>query len=100
MHTNDQMGCFQREAATELKVSQSVISRMQQRHRATGRVTEMHRSERPLATSHVDDRFIAKCTVELVYECHSTPGTFKGSERHPSVTSDHSKPLTSAWSAC
>ncbi len=46
-----QMGCSQREAATELKVSQSVISRLQQRHRETGRVTERHRSGRPLTAS-------------------------------------------------
>lgn len=31
---------------------------------------------------------------------NSTPGTFKGAERHPRVTSDHLKPFTSAWSAC
>ncbi|MEQ2204762.1 hypothetical protein XENOCAPTIV_018191 [Xenoophorus captivus] len=31
--------------------------------------------------------------------CHSTSGTFKGGERHPSVKSDHLKPLTSAWPA-
>ncbi len=52
------MGCSQREVATELKVSQSVISRLQQRHRETGRVTERHRSGRLLATSHADDRYI------------------------------------------
>uniref|UniRef100_A0A673MB21 Transposase Tc1-like domain-containing protein n=1 Tax=Sinocyclocheilus rhinocerous TaxID=307959 RepID=A0A673MB21_9TELE len=47
-----------REVATELRVSQCVISRLQQRHRETGRVTERHRSGRPWATSHADDCFI------------------------------------------
>ncbi len=57
------MGCSQREAATELKVSQSVISRLQQRHRETGRVTERHRGGRPLATSHADDHFIVNSAL-------------------------------------
>uniref|UniRef100_A0A673LUM0 Transposase Tc1-like domain-containing protein n=1 Tax=Sinocyclocheilus rhinocerous TaxID=307959 RepID=A0A673LUM0_9TELE len=47
----------------ELKVSQSVISRLQQRNRKTGRVTEMHRSGCPLATSHADDRFIVNSAL-------------------------------------
>uniref|UniRef100_A0A673K984 Transposase Tc1-like domain-containing protein n=1 Tax=Sinocyclocheilus rhinocerous TaxID=307959 RepID=A0A673K984_9TELE len=43
---------------------QSVISRLQQRHRETGRVTERHRSVRPLATSHADDdRFIVNSAL-------------------------------------
>uniref|UniRef100_A0A673KE60 Transposase Tc1-like domain-containing protein n=1 Tax=Sinocyclocheilus rhinocerous TaxID=307959 RepID=A0A673KE60_9TELE len=45
------------------EVSQSVISRLQQRHRETGRVTERHRSGRPLATSHADDRFIVNSAL-------------------------------------
>uniref|UniRef100_A0A667ZG46 Transposase Tc1-like domain-containing protein n=1 Tax=Myripristis murdjan TaxID=586833 RepID=A0A667ZG46_9TELE len=53
-----QTGCSQTEVATELRVSQSVISRLQKRYRETGRLTERHRSGRPLATSHTDDRFI------------------------------------------
>uniref|UniRef100_A0A3B3QRZ8 Transposase Tc1-like domain-containing protein n=1 Tax=Paramormyrops kingsleyae TaxID=1676925 RepID=A0A3B3QRZ8_9TELE len=47
----------------ELRVSQSVISRLQQGYRATGRVTERHRSGRPLATSHTDDRFIVNSAL-------------------------------------
>ncbi|KAJ8370082.1 hypothetical protein SKAU_G00101100 [Synaphobranchus kaupii] len=58
-----QTGCSQREVATELRVSQSVISRLQQRYRETGRVTERHRSGRPLATSHTDDRFIVNSAL-------------------------------------
>ncbi len=58
-----QMGCSQREFATELKVSQSVISRLQQRHRETGRVTERYRSGCALATSHADDRFIVNSAL-------------------------------------
>uniref|UniRef100_A0A672N3I9 Transposase Tc1-like domain-containing protein n=1 Tax=Sinocyclocheilus grahami TaxID=75366 RepID=A0A672N3I9_SINGR len=46
------------EVTTELTVSQSVISRCKRRHRETGRVTERHRSGRPLATSHAEDRCI------------------------------------------
>uniref|UniRef100_A0A673HIB9 Transposase Tc1-like domain-containing protein n=1 Tax=Sinocyclocheilus rhinocerous TaxID=307959 RepID=A0A673HIB9_9TELE len=46
-----------------LRVSQSVISRLQQRHRETGRVTESHRSGRPLATSHAGDRFIVNSAL-------------------------------------
>ena len=53
-----QTGRSQTEVATEFRVSQSVISRLQQRHRETGRVTERHRSGRPLATSHADDGYI------------------------------------------
>ena len=53
-----QTGCSQTDVPTELRVSQSVISRLQQRYRETGRVTERHRSGRPLTTSHTDDRFI------------------------------------------
>uniref|UniRef100_A0A667XNA2 Transposase Tc1-like domain-containing protein n=1 Tax=Myripristis murdjan TaxID=586833 RepID=A0A667XNA2_9TELE len=58
-----QTGCSQAEVATELRVSQSVISRLQQRYRETGRVTERHRSGRPLATSHTDDRFIVNSAL-------------------------------------
>uniref|UniRef100_A0A667XTL2 Transposase Tc1-like domain-containing protein n=1 Tax=Myripristis murdjan TaxID=586833 RepID=A0A667XTL2_9TELE len=58
-----QTGCSQTEVATELRVSQSVISRMQKRYRETGRVTERHRSGRPLATSHTDDRFIVNSAL-------------------------------------
>uniref|UniRef100_A0A671VKC8 HTH cro/C1-type domain-containing protein n=1 Tax=Sparus aurata TaxID=8175 RepID=A0A671VKC8_SPAAU len=58
-----QTGCSQTEVATELRVSQSVISRLQQRYRETGRVTERHRSGRPLATSHTDDRFIVNSAL-------------------------------------
>uniref|UniRef100_A0A667WJH9 Transposase Tc1-like domain-containing protein n=1 Tax=Myripristis murdjan TaxID=586833 RepID=A0A667WJH9_9TELE len=43
--------------------SQSVISRLQQRYKETGRVTERHRSGRPLATSHTDDRFIVNSAL-------------------------------------
>ncbi|KAJ8371333.1 hypothetical protein SKAU_G00113610 [Synaphobranchus kaupii] len=39
------------------------ISRLQQRYRETGRVTERHRSGRPLATSHTDDRFIVNSAL-------------------------------------
>uniref|UniRef100_A0A673ARX4 Transposase Tc1-like domain-containing protein n=1 Tax=Sphaeramia orbicularis TaxID=375764 RepID=A0A673ARX4_9TELE len=53
-----QTGCSQMEVATELRVSQRVISRLQQRYRETGRVTERHRSGRPLATSNTNDCFI------------------------------------------
>uniref|UniRef100_A0A3B1IY54 Transposase Tc1-like domain-containing protein n=1 Tax=Astyanax mexicanus TaxID=7994 RepID=A0A3B1IY54_ASTMX len=53
-----QTGHSQTEVATELRVSQSVISRLQQRYRETGRVTERRRSGRPLATSQADDRYI------------------------------------------
>uniref|UniRef100_A0A3B1IPN0 Tc1-like transposase DDE domain-containing protein n=1 Tax=Astyanax mexicanus TaxID=7994 RepID=A0A3B1IPN0_ASTMX len=53
-----QTGRSQTEVATELRVSQSVISRLQQRYRETGRVTERRRSGRPLATSQADDRYI------------------------------------------
>uniref|UniRef100_A0A667WGJ7 Tc1-like transposase DDE domain-containing protein n=1 Tax=Myripristis murdjan TaxID=586833 RepID=A0A667WGJ7_9TELE len=45
------------------QVSQSVISRLQQRYRETGRVTERHRSGHPLATSHTDDRFIVNSAL-------------------------------------
>ncbi len=58
-----QTGCSQREVATEIRVSQSVISRLQQRHRETGRVTERHRSGHPLDTSHADDRFIVNSAL-------------------------------------
>ncbi|MED6253694.1 hypothetical protein ATANTOWER_029166 [Ataeniobius toweri] len=58
-----QTGCSQTEVATELGDSQSVISRFQQRYRETGRVTERHRSGRPLATSHSDVRFIVKSAL-------------------------------------
>ncbi|XP_058234807.1 uncharacterized protein LOC131345768 isoform X2 [Hemibagrus wyckioides] len=58
-----QTGCSQREVATELRVSQSVISRLGQRYRETGRVTERHRSGRPLATSPVDDCFIVNSAL-------------------------------------
>jgi len=56
--TRLQTRCCQTDVTTELRVSQSVISRLQQRHRETGRVTERHRGECPLATSHTDDCFI------------------------------------------
>ncbi|MEQ2289646.1 hypothetical protein AMECASPLE_035336 [Ameca splendens] len=52
-----QTGCSQMEVATECRLSQSV-SRLQQRYSETGRVTERHRSRRPLVTSHTDERFI------------------------------------------
>ncbi|MEQ2210983.1 hypothetical protein XENOCAPTIV_023553 [Xenoophorus captivus] len=52
-----QIGCSQTEIATELRVSQSVISRLRQRYSEPGRVTEMHRSRHPFATSITDDRF-------------------------------------------
>ena len=38
--TRLQTGCFQREIATDLRVSQSVISKLQKRHRKTEGVTE------------------------------------------------------------
>uniref|UniRef100_A0A672MYD0 Transposase Tc1-like domain-containing protein n=1 Tax=Sinocyclocheilus grahami TaxID=75366 RepID=A0A672MYD0_SINGR len=44
-------------------LSQSVIIRLQHRYRETGRVTERHRSERPLATSHADDSFIVNSAL-------------------------------------
>uniref|UniRef100_A0A671PR07 Transposase Tc1-like domain-containing protein n=1 Tax=Sinocyclocheilus anshuiensis TaxID=1608454 RepID=A0A671PR07_9TELE len=78
-------------------VSQSVINRMQQRHREIGRVTERHRSGRPLATSHADDRFIVNTALQnRMMNATQLQAMFKGGERHLSVTSDHSKPLTSA----
>uniref|UniRef100_A0A3Q3XEF2 Uncharacterized protein n=1 Tax=Mola mola TaxID=94237 RepID=A0A3Q3XEF2_MOLML len=51
-----QTGCSQGRLPLSLEC-QSVISRLQQRHRETGRVTERHRSGRPLATSHADGCF-------------------------------------------
>ncbi|KAL7840682.1 hypothetical protein AOLI_G00260050 [Acnodon oligacanthus] len=51
------------EVAPVLRVSQSVISRLQKRYRETGRVTERHRSGRPLATSHTDDCFIVNSAL-------------------------------------
>uniref|UniRef100_A0A3Q2YB55 Transposase Tc1-like domain-containing protein n=1 Tax=Hippocampus comes TaxID=109280 RepID=A0A3Q2YB55_HIPCM len=48
----------QMEMATELRVSQSVISRLQERYKETGRVTESCRSGHPLSTFHADDRYI------------------------------------------
>jgi len=48
-------GCSQTDVATELRVSQSVIIRLQQRNRETGRVTERHRSELPVEVEEVDD---------------------------------------------
>ncbi|MEQ2228769.1 hypothetical protein ILYODFUR_012198 [Ilyodon furcidens] len=66
-----------------------------------GRVTIRHKSGCPLATSHTDDCFIVNSAVTVPGdECHSTPGTFKGGERNPSVMSDHLKQFISAWSAC
>ena len=58
-----QTGRSQMEVATELGVSQSVISRLQQRYRETGRVTERRRSGRPLATSRADDRYIVNAAL-------------------------------------
>uniref|UniRef100_A0A3Q1FV87 Transposase Tc1-like domain-containing protein n=1 Tax=Acanthochromis polyacanthus TaxID=80966 RepID=A0A3Q1FV87_9TELE len=58
-----QKGCSQTEVATELGVSQSVINRLQQRYRETGRVTERCRSGRPLATSRADDRYIVNTAL-------------------------------------
>ena len=58
-----QTGRSQMEVATELGVSQSVISRLQQRYRETGRVTERRRSGRPLATSRADDRYIVNTAL-------------------------------------
>uniref|UniRef100_A0A8B9R341 Transposase Tc1-like domain-containing protein n=1 Tax=Astyanax mexicanus TaxID=7994 RepID=A0A8B9R341_ASTMX len=52
-----QTGHSHMDVATELRVSQSVISRLQ-RYRKTGRVTERRKSGRPLATSQADDRYI------------------------------------------
>ncbi|KAK7881405.1 hypothetical protein WMY93_029814 [Mugilogobius chulae] len=56
-------GHSQTEVATELGVSQSVISRLQQRYRETGRATERRRSGRSLATSCADDRYIVKTAL-------------------------------------
>uniref|UniRef100_A0A3Q3MSS0 HTH cro/C1-type domain-containing protein n=1 Tax=Mastacembelus armatus TaxID=205130 RepID=A0A3Q3MSS0_9TELE len=58
-----QTGVSQREVATEIGVSQSVISRLRQRYRETGRVTERHRSGRPLATSCADHRLIVNSAL-------------------------------------
>ncbi|CAK6970414.1 Transposable element Tcb1 [Scomber scombrus] len=58
-----QTGCSQTVLATELRVSQSVISRLQQRYRENGRFTERHRSGRPLATSYTDDHFIVNSAL-------------------------------------
>ena len=48
----------QKEAATEFEASHSVIGRLQQRFRETGRVTERRRSGHTLVTSRADDRCI------------------------------------------
>ncbi|KAK7883877.1 hypothetical protein WMY93_027000 [Mugilogobius chulae] len=58
-----QAGRSQTEVATELEVSQRVISRLQQRYRETGRATERRRSGRSLATSCADDRYIVKTAL-------------------------------------
>ncbi|MEQ2224277.1 hypothetical protein ILYODFUR_005781 [Ilyodon furcidens] len=54
----------QTEVANELKESQSVISRLQQRYRETGIVTERHRGGHPLATSHTYDCFIVNSALQ------------------------------------
>ncbi|MED6274995.1 hypothetical protein CHARACLAT_021936 [Characodon lateralis] len=59
-----QTGCSWTEAATELRVSQSFISRLRQRSRETGRDTKWHRSGDPLTKSHTDDRFIVKRAMQ------------------------------------
>lgn len=58
-----QTGCSHMEVATELRVSQSIIVRLQQRYRETGRVTERYTSGRPLATSHADHCFIVNSAL-------------------------------------
>ncbi|MEQ2272309.1 hypothetical protein XENORESO_018570 [Xenotaenia resolanae] len=68
------------EVATELGVSQSVISRLQQRYRETGRVQERHRILWPHLT--LMNFHCNQCSAEPYNECHSTPGTFKGDECH------------------
>lgn len=65
------------------------------------KVTEKHRSGRPLVASHTDDRFIVNIALwNPDHKHHTTPGTFKAGERHSSVTLDHLKPFTLMWSAC
>uniref|UniRef100_A0A3B3S651 Transposase Tc1-like domain-containing protein n=1 Tax=Paramormyrops kingsleyae TaxID=1676925 RepID=A0A3B3S651_9TELE len=46
-----------------IEVSQTVISMLQQGYRETGRVTERHRSGRPLITSYTDDGFIVNSVL-------------------------------------
>ncbi|KAK7938287.1 hypothetical protein WMY93_001613 [Mugilogobius chulae] len=58
-----QTGRSQTEVATKLGVSQSVISRLQQRYRETGRATERRRSGHSLATSCADVRYIVKTAL-------------------------------------
>uniref|UniRef100_A0A667X1A1 Tc1-like transposase DDE domain-containing protein n=1 Tax=Myripristis murdjan TaxID=586833 RepID=A0A667X1A1_9TELE len=79
-------------------VSQSVISRLQQRYRETGRVTERHRSGRPLATSHTDDRFIVNNALrnrmmngtQLQVRLRKVRGTQHGLRaRRPARVPDH-----------
>ena len=82
------------EVATELRVSQSVISRLQQRYRESGRVTEGHRSGHPLAISHTDDQFIVNSALR------NRMMNATQLQAHLSVTSDHLKQFTSVWLMC
>ena len=51
------------EVARRLQASHSVIQRLQERFRATGRVTEQPPSGRPRCTSRQDDRFLYLSTL-------------------------------------
>lgn len=53
-----QVGSRQSNVARELGVSQSVISRLVARHRATGSVRDRPRSGAPRVTDHNDDQYL------------------------------------------
>ena len=53
-----QVGTTQTVVARTMNVSQSVISRLWSRYRATHSVNDRRRSGRPMATTHAQDRFI------------------------------------------
>lgn len=53
-----QVGTTQTVVARTMNVSQSVISRLWSRYRATHSVNDRRRSGRPRATTHAQDRFI------------------------------------------
>lgn len=82
--------------ATELRASQSVI-RLQQRYRNTGKVTETHRSGRPLATSHTDGCFFVNNALGNRMMKNATQ--LQAHLRELRDTSDRSKPFISACNA-
>ena len=53
-----QGGNTQADVARQLNVSQSVISRLWNRHQQTGNVTDIHRAGRPRATTRQQDRLL------------------------------------------